>query len=323
MGAKDYIQKILKNYEMTYGEKPKERFQPLDSDDHPEVDTSELLSEEGITQYQSLIGELQWAVALGRFEIFAALISLSRFRVSPRIGHLERLRRIYGYLRKYPDGAIRFQTGIPDYDIPISANADWTRTVYGEVSEELPKDMPVPKGKPVRTSTFMDANLYHCLVTGRAATGILHFLNQTPIEWFAKKQGSVETATYGSEFVAARQATEQIIDLRYSLRMIGIPIDGRSWMFGDNKSVIDSSTIPHSRLGKRHNALSYHRVREAIASGVIYFVKILGIDNLADVLTKYAAQLKFWPLVEPILFWKGDPLSKGIPNQGEGSRIRW
>jgi len=92
MGAKDYVKKILANYEMTYGEKPRERKQPLDSDDHPEIDTSELLDEAGIAQYQTLIGELQWAVALGRFEIFSAVSSLSRFRVSPRLGHLTRVR---------------------------------------------------------------------------------------------------------------------------------------------------------------------------------------------------------------------------------------
>jgi hypothetical protein len=44
--------------------------------------------------------------------------------------------------------------------------------------------------------------------------------------------------------MASRTATEQIIDMRYTLRMMGIPIDGPSWMFGDNQSVITSSTIP-------------------------------------------------------------------------------
>jgi hypothetical protein len=56
---------------------------------------------------------------------------------------------------------------------------------------------------------------------GRSATGILHFLNQTPIDWFSKRQNTVETATFGSEFVAARQCTEQVYDLRYTLRMMG------------------------------------------------------------------------------------------------------
>ena len=96
----------------------------------------------------------------------------------------------------------------------------------------------------------MDANLHHDLVNGKAVTGILHFANKTPFEWVSKKQATVEAATYGSEFVAARQASEQIIGIRTTLRYLGVPVDGPSRMFGDNGSVVTSSTIPHSPLKK-------------------------------------------------------------------------
>jgi hypothetical protein len=155
-------------------------------------------------------------------------------------------------------------------------------------------------------TTYQDANLYFDMVTGRSMTGIIHLVNQTPVHWFAKKQNTVETATYGSEFMAARQATEQILDLRYTLRMMGIPIDGPAWMFGDNFSVITSSTIPQSTLNKRWNALSYHRVRECIASKIIHFLHIDGRYNPSDILTKYLGWVKFWPLIQPLLFWKGE-----------------
>jgi hypothetical protein len=89
--------------------------------------------------------------------------------------------------------------------------------------------------------------------------------NQTPIQWFCKKQNVMEAATYGSEFMVACQAIEQIIDLRYTLRMMGIPIDGLARMFGDNQSATTLSTIPHTNLNKWHSALSSHRVREAIS----------------------------------------------------------
>jgi len=128
-------------------------------------------------------------------------------------------------------------------------------------------------------------------------------LNQTPIDWFCKRQSTVETATYGSEFVAARQATEQIMDLRYTLRALGVPLDGPAWLLGDNQSVITLSTIPHSQLRKRWNVLSYHRVREAVAMKVMYFCKIHGKQNPADILTKYLAYPEFWPVVQPLLFW--------------------
>ena len=90
----------------------------------------------------------------------------------------------------------------------------------------------------------MDANLHHDLATGKAVTAVLHFLNQTPIDAYTKRQSTVETATYGSEFVAARTAVDQIIDIRTTLRYLGVPIRDKSYMFGDNRSVVTSSTIP-------------------------------------------------------------------------------
>ena len=51
--------------------------------------------------------------------------------------------------------------------------------------------------------------------------------------------------------------------------MFGVPIDGASWLLGDNELVVMSSTIPHSSLNKCWNALSYHKVHEAVAGGFI------------------------------------------------------
>jgi hypothetical protein len=86
----------------------------------------------------------------------------------------------------------------------------------------------------------------------------------------------VETATYGSEFMVARQATEQILDLHYTLHMMGISINGKSWLFGDYQSVITLAMIPKSTLNKRHNALSYHHVHECIAMGIINLLHVDG-----------------------------------------------
>jgi hypothetical protein len=47
--------------------------------------------------------------------------------------------------------------------------------------------------------------------------------------------------------MVATQATEQIMDIHYTLHVMGIPIDAPSWLFGDNQSVIVSSTIPHQQ----------------------------------------------------------------------------
>ena len=127
------------------------------------------------------------------------------------------------------------------------------------------------------------------------------------INFFSKKQNTVETSTYGSEFVAGRTATEQIIDLRLTLRYMGIPVY-RSVMFGDNQSVVTSSTIPHSPLTKRWTALSYHRVREAIAAKILEFFHIPGDENPADIVSKHWSHNKIWHVLQPLLFWKGDTI---------------
>ena len=75
----------------------------LDKDDHPELDDTSLLEEPDIKIYQSLIGSLQWAITLGRFDISVSVMVMSRFQIAPRQGHMECLKRIFGYLRKHLD----------------------------------------------------------------------------------------------------------------------------------------------------------------------------------------------------------------------------
>ena len=77
-------------------------------------------------------------------------------------------------------------------------------------------------------------------------------------------------------------------------------------MFGDNESVVNSSSIPHSKLHKRHTALSFHRVREAVASKYVGFYFLPGADNPADVLSKHWSYVSNWKNLQPLLFWKGD-----------------
>ena len=146
------------------------------------------------------------------------------------------------------------------------------------------------------TISYHDANLHHNVVTGRSVTGVLHFINKTPIDWYSKKQSTVETSTYGSEYVSARTCIEQILDLRITLRYLGVPIRSTSYMFGDNKSVVDSSMTPHGKIHKRHVALSFHRVREAIAANIINYQFIDGKINPADVLSKHWGHTDVWAI---------------------------
>jgi hypothetical protein len=315
---KKYIKKILAQYENRYKSLPKKYKNPLEPNDHPELDISDYVPDQE-TDIQSMIGQLQWLVALSRFDIMAAVVTMSRYRIQPRKGHIDRCKQIFGYINEMSDGGIRYRTQEPDFsNLPDNAY-DWSRTVYGNEKERVPTDAPTPLGKYVVTHSYVDANLYHDHVTGRALTGILHFLNATPIDWYCKRQATVETATYGSEYISAKVAVEQIQDLRLTLMYLGVPIRDSSYLFGDNKSVVDSSTLPQSPMKKRHHALSYHRVREAIAHGWVKFHWIAGSKNPADVLSKLWSFGTIWPLLKPILFWRGDTangITKSESRQG-------
>ena len=215
-----YVEKILESYEKTFGEKPKKTKTPLVGGDHPESDISDFCDQDQTKQYQTIVGQLIWLSGLGRFDIAVHIMTMSRFRQQPRIGHLERLKKIVGYLANFPHGASRFRLHEPDY-----------------------------------------SNLPH---------------------------------------------KDQIIDLRYTLMYLGVPVRSKSYMFGDNKSVVDSASIPTSTLSKKSTLASYHRVREAIAAGYLQFNWKDGKSNPADILSKHWEFANILALLKPLLFWKGD-----------------
>jgi hypothetical protein len=216
-------------------------------------------------------------------------MSLSSFRAMTRRGHLERAKQIYGYLQKIKEARIRVLTNEPDYSDYQDPEYDWSSSVYGDVKEIIPTDIPESKGTYVSLSHYFDANLCHDMVSGRFVTAILHFLNQNPMDWYSKKQATVETATFGSEFIAARATIDQIVYIRMTLHYLGVPIREKSYIFGDNKTIINALSTPHAKLHKRHNALSVHCVQKAVASKYVTIFHLPGKYNPDDILSKHWA----------------------------------
>ena len=83
-----------------------------------------------------------------------------------------------------------------------------------------------------------------------------------------------------------RSAVEDIVDLRYALRSLGVTVQRPALLFGDNQAVIRNTESVASQLAKKHVAISYHMVRESIAAGIVQPLKIDGRENFADILTK-------------------------------------
>ena len=91
-----------------------------------------------------------------------------------------------------------------------------------------------------------------------------------------------------------------------TLRYLGVPINQKTYMFGDNKTVVDSSITPHAKLHKRHTALSFHRVREAIASKIIIFEHINGRLNPSDIVSKHWGYQQVKTMLKTLLFYEGN-----------------
>ncbi len=96
---------------------------------------------------------------------------------------------MYGYLSKMKAGAIHFCVGEPNYSGIHIQEYDWEMTVYGEVEQY---DCPITRGHLVFITTYVDANLCHYMLTGRATTGVLHLANQTILDYYTRKQPTVE-----------------------------------------------------------------------------------------------------------------------------------
>ena len=132
----------------------------------------------------------------------------------------------------------------------------------------------------------MDASHAGNLANRRSYTGIIVYVNNAPMIWYSKRQNIVEISSVGSELVALEITTDMIEALRYKLRCFGITIDGPAEILCVNNSVVTNATVPASVFNKRHNAICYHRVREARAAMIIRTGWIPGDLNISDILTK-------------------------------------
>ena len=296
MSGDHYVEKAIQDVEqvlMSHGRELRaNQKSPFDTGYRPEMDVSPELDDENFSYFQELIGVLRWAVELGRADIALEVALLSRHLASPRRGHLDQCFNIFAYMKKQPKAKLVMNPERMHLDTDYASSfpsskqqKDWEE-FYGEVKDEVPPDAPAPQGKPVEINAWVDADHAGDRLTRRSHTGCIIFINSAPILWYTKRQATIESSTFGSEAVALRTLLGLVKDLRYKLRMLGVPLAGPAVVFGDNKSVVNGASIPEAKLSKKHLGICYHAVREASAAGVwkVGFTK--GVDNIANCLTK-------------------------------------
>lgn len=331
LSARSYIERIVGEIERMAGKQALRTSykSPLPADYHPECDDSPLVSPERASKYRSMIGALNWIVAIGRFDVAFATSLMARYNMLPREDHFQQVLRIFGYLKRFSKGKIVLDPSYRDtseFPTPEYDAHSW-RQFYPDAVEELPPNMPEPLGKAARITAYFDADHAADVVTRRSVSGILIFVNNTPVRWLSKRQPTVESSTHGSELNAARLCGDLVLGLRYDLRALGVPVDGPAKILGDNKAVIINTTIPSSTLKKKHNSIAYHRVREGVAARAFDLVHIPTQLNPSDALTKPLCPQLFMSLIKPILFrqptwYEGcEQAEMGLPDEVSAPKI--
>jgi hypothetical protein len=302
MSAKTYIKNVIERIETLLECTLKNYGSPMDTGDHPELDESDLLGPPNIQIYQMLIGCAQWAVTIGRFDIQYATNTLARYASMPREGHLKRCYRLFGYLKHNPKGRLLFDPNNPDLSKFEFQLHDWT-DIYPFPQEALPDHIPVPRTPyPLAVTAYVDASHATDLITRRSVTGYILFVGKSVIKYYCKRQNTVESSSYGSELVAMRIALEAILEIRYKLRMMGIDVEPTSTILCDNQAVIINTQLPTSSLKKKHNAVAFHKIREAVAAGIIRTAHIRSENNISDILTKPKGPLDYYKHLKVLLY---------------------
>ena len=268
---------------------------------HPSEDTTRELDAEGTRFYQELIGILRWAIELGRVDILLEVSLLSSHLALSRVGHLQQVYHVFGYLKGSPRRRLFFDPDHPNISEDRFHKFDWV-DFYKDSHEDIPLDAPEPRGKEVGIHCFVDASHASDKITRRSQSGILVFINKAPVVFYSKKQNSVETSTFGSEFTAMKQAIELLKGLRYKLRMFGIPIEGPASVYCDNEAVFKNTSIPSSVLNKKMHGISYHYCREAVAAEIVRIAKEDTSTNLADLFTKILSRIRREELLDRFMY---------------------
>ena len=134
----------------------------------------------------------------------------------------------------------------------------------------------------------------------RSRSGFLIYVITALMQWILKKQYTVETSVFCTEFVVMKQSIDALRGLRYNLRMMGIPIFSLSYNYGDNMSVVHNTSRPGSVLRKKSNSVCYHTVHESVAMGESH---ILNKENDADLIKKALCGQKRKYLVSKNLYY--------------------
>jgi hypothetical protein len=134
-------------------------------------------------------------VELGSIDIITEFSMFFTYLCLPLEGHLDAVFRVFAYLAMHHNSRVVFYRTDPSVDMGAFINNDW-KSMYGDVKDMIPPDVPVPCGKEVDLRLFVDSDHAGDQLTRPSRTGNVIYLNMAPIVWFSKRQPTVESSVF-------------------------------------------------------------------------------------------------------------------------------
>ncbi|GJU47024.1 putative ribonuclease H-like domain-containing protein [Tanacetum coccineum] len=199
--------------------------------------------------YRSMIGSLMYLTA-SRSDIMFAVCACARFQVTPKVSHLNAVKRIFRYLKHQPTLGL------------------WN-----------------PKDSPFKLEALSDSDYGGADLDRKLTTGGCQFLDRRLISWQCKKQTIVANSTTEAEYVATANYCEQVLWIQNQIMDYGFNFMNTK-IHINNESTISIVKNPFYHSRTKHIEIQHHFIRDCYEKRLIDVIKIHTDVNVADLLTK-------------------------------------
>ncbi|GJY31662.1 putative ribonuclease H-like domain-containing protein [Tanacetum coccineum] len=199
--------------------------------------------------YRSMIGSLMYLTA-SRPDIMFAVCACARFQVTPKVSHLNAVKRIFRYLKGQPKLGLWY-----------------------------------PRDSPFDLEAFSDSDYAGASLDRKSITGGCQFLSKRLISWQCKKQTIVANSTTEAEYVAAANCCGQVLWIQNQMLDYGFNFMNTK-IHIDNESTICIVKNPVFHSKTKHIEIRHHFIRDSYEKKLIQVIKIHTDHNVADLLTK-------------------------------------
>ena len=218
--------------------------------------------------YEAAVGSLMYAMTEPRPDLAHAVSEVSQFAANPGVVHFEAIKRIFRYVNGTQDLSLVF-------------HGDSTKPLVG----------------------YVDADWGGDLSTRRPTTGYAFYVYGCLVSWSTQKQPTVSLSSCGAEYIAATQATKELLFLRrltMEIQLTPPRTQALNILHSNNQGAIQLAHNPEFHARTKHIDIQQHFVREVVASKVMDIVWISTSKMPADGLTKLLSRVKFERFIQLI-----------------------